>query len=97
MGFDGLNAEVFVVIFFFCVCLLFALNCVITAVIPTREAGIAQAVPVHWVTKNRGSITGRSKRLFSPLKRPARLFGPVSILFNGHRVPFLPLVKAAGA
>jgi len=59
------------------------------------EAGIAQAVPAHWVTKDRDSISGRSKRLFSSLKRPAWLLGPVRNLCNDHRVRFLPLVKAA--
>ena len=75
---------------------MFALSCVTTAVIFMREDGIAQVVPAHWVTKNRDSISGRSKRLFSSLKHRAWLLGPVSNLCNGHRVPFLPLVKAAG-
>ena len=60
------------------------------------EDGIAQVVPTHWVTKDRDSISGRSKRQFSSLKRPAWHLGPVSNLCNGHRVPFLPLVKTAG-
>jgi len=75
---------------------MFAISFVITAVVFMAEDGIAQVVPSHWVRKDRDSIFGRSKRLFSSLKRPAWLLGPVSNLCNGHRVHFLPLVKAAG-
>jgi hypothetical protein len=60
-----------------------------------REAGMAEAVPEHWVTKDRNSISGRSKRLFYSFKRPSWLLGPVSNLRIGHRVHFLSLVKAA--
>jgi len=40
--------------------------------------------------KNKGSIPGKGKRLFSSLKRSDRVWGPPSLMFNWYRV------KAAG-
>jgi hypothetical protein len=90
------GSELCVVIFFFCIYLTFAITCVITAVVFMREAGRAQAVSAHWVTKDRDSISDRNKRLFFSLKHPPWLLGPVSNICNGYRVHLLPLVKAAG-
>jgi hypothetical protein len=40
------------------------------------------------VSRNRGSTPGSVKRFFSSPKRPDRLWGPPTTLFNGHRELF---------
>jgi hypothetical protein len=58
-----------------------------------RGAGIAQ--PVQWLgygLDNRSSITGKGRDFFFLRPRLYRLWGPLSILFNGYRDSF-PGVK----
>ena len=51
--------------------------------------------PQAGLPNNRGSIPASGNKLISSTKRPDRLSGPLSILFNGHR-PSLPRVKRPG-
>jgi hypothetical protein len=38
-----------------------------------------------WTIQNRGSVTGKVKGFFFPLKHPDWLWGPTSLLLSGYR------------
>ena len=60
-------------------CCYFGVNVVENGLISLREELTC------FYSKNRSSIPGRGKCFFSFPKRPDRLWGPLSLLFNGYR------------